>query len=405
MSILFRQKTLTGLALASLLGLGCETPPVVPTADHRQNTLTSRIEGTVLVQGATRGNAVVFLYDADRPPPPEGSGRPITFSVIPSAALFGDALHSKDHAGPFIAPFAFSLVPPGRYTVRGFIDADTCLTGAQPCHRPDFNPWYTVTAQPNAGDVGGAAVDARTRQPRIIEIAPRADGTLNAVTDVTVSFSDTVSSVPTDRPAFRVEGSHLVTPGGGPTLLKLKPLPIQDGVMDVQTQGFLVRYVDDDGDGEPDLDERGAKKLWPRVVVRKLADAPGLSDENDLDDDGVLDAQGKDYNQDGQPDLVVLAAGLVADPLLPALTLPDGSPNMSPIVAPELTVAVTPQALDARDARAPMPLQTLPSGRYSVTLVQFTGQTWRVPNELAAPFAEPLGLPTVESQAFVLEVP
>jgi hypothetical protein len=407
LSVSSRHKALAGLALTTLLGLGCEPPPVVPTADRRQNAQTSRLEGTVLVQGRARGNAVVFLYDADRPPPPQGSGRPVTFTVIPREQLFGAA--ALEESGPFIAPFSFSLVPAGRYTVRGFIDADTCHTGAQPCHAADFIPWYDVTAQPNAGDVGGAAVDAN-RQPRVLEVAAREDGTLNAVTGVTVSFSDAVSTVPLDRPAFRVEGTARLEPSGGTKLLTLKPEPIQDGVMDVRPPGFLVRYVDDNNDGVPDLDSAGKRAVWPRVLVRKLAPAPSLADENDLDRNGVLDAQGEDYvhldnSQDGQPDLVVLRAGLVTDPLYAALNNQDGTPRMTAAIVPELTLAVIPQAVDARDPRAPAALKTLPSGRYSVTLVQPTGQTWRVPNELTPALATPLGLPRVESQAFFLEVP
>ena len=112
-----------------------------------------------------------------------------------------------------------------------------------------------------------------------------------------------------------------------------------------------------------------------------------------------------DNTQDGQPDLVVLRAALVTDALYAALNNPDGSPRMTPVIVPELPLAVLPQAVDARDPRAPAPLKTLPSGRYSVTLVQPTGQTWRVPNELTPALASPLGLPPVESQAFFLEVP
>lgn len=409
MSFSARHKALAGLALSALLGLGCEPPPVVPTADRRQNTHTSRIEGTVLVQGRTRGNAVVLLYDADRPPPPVGAGRPVTFTVIPRAQLFGAA--GLEESGPFFAPFAFSLVAPGRYTVRGFIDADTCGTGVQPCHAADFIPWYDVTGQPNAGDVGGAAVDLGTRQPRVLEVAAREDGTLNAVTGVTVSFSDAVSTVPLDRPSFRVEGGSRFEPASGTKLVTLKPEPIQEGVMDVRPPGFLVRYVDDNNDGVPDLDSAGKPALWPRVVVRKLAAAPSLADENDLDRNGVLDAQGADYvhldnSQDGQPDLVVLRSELVTDGLYAALNTGEGgSPRMTPIIVPELTLAVLPVAVDARDPRAPAALKAVPSGRYSVTLVQPTGQTWRVPNELTPALARPLGLPQVESQAFFLEVP
>ncbi|XXF76877.1 hypothetical protein P2318_28045 [Myxococcaceae bacterium GXIMD 01537] len=407
MSNLFRQRALTGLVLASLLGTGCEPPPVVPTADRRQNTHTSRIEGSVLVQGRARGNAVVFLYDADRPPPPQGSGRPLAFTVIPREQLYGAALDTPDITGPFIAPFALSLVGAGRYTVRGFIDSDTCRTGGvQPCHGEDFIPWYDVTAQPNTGDVAGAALDASLTRPRVIEVGENPDGTLNAVTGITVTFSESATTtVPLDRPAFRVEGTRRME-GASPKVLKLKPEPIQGGVMDLRPNGFFVRFVDDNNDGIPDdANGDGVPEVWPRVVVRKLADAPSLADENDLDRNSVLDEQGKDYPRmdgtlDGKPDLVVLQAALVTDALIPVLAANGGK-----AIVPELTVGINPRALDARDPRAPVPLQAMPSGRYSITLIQFTGQTWRVPNELDPLLAGPLGLPAVESQSFVIEVP
>ena len=49
-------------------------------------------------------------------------------------------------------------------------------------------------------------------------------------------------------------------------------------------------------------------------------------------------------------------------------------------------------------------LASVPPGRYSVTVVQFTGQTWRLPNELQPSVATRFGLPARESQSFVLTV-
>ncbi|HEX8440680.1 hypothetical protein [Archangium sp.] len=405
------QKTLVGLALASVLATGCEPPPVVPTADRRQNQQHSRLEGNVVVQSRARGNAIVLLYDAERPPPPQGSGRPLSFTVIPAERLFGSSLGDTSTSGPFTAPFTFSLVAPGRYLLRGFIDTDTCRAGAQPCHGPDFIPWYSVTGEPNAGDVGGAAVDAITRAPRVVEVATDPDGVLQATTGVTVSFSDSVSTVP-ERPAFQVVGEARFDPTAGPKRLELKPLQVREGVVDLRSPVFLVRYVDEDGNGVPDdANGDGQPDLWPRVVLRKLVDGPGLADENDLDRNGLLDAEGVDYprldgSSDGLPDQVVLAAGLAPDPtLMDALRKPDGTPRMEPVAVPSLGVLVLPRALDARNPRAPAQLQSVPRGRYALTLVQFTGQTWRVPNELSPLLATERGLPSVESQSFVLEVP
>ncbi|MCY1020345.1 hypothetical protein [Pyxidicoccus sp. MSG2] len=406
-------KALGGLALTSVIGLGCEAPPIVPTADGRQNTHTARIEGNLVVQSRARGNAIVFLYHADRPPPPQGTGRPIAFTVIPAEQLFGPAL-GGNQPGPFTAPFTFSLVQAGKYTLRGFIDADTCGDAAtQPCHRPDFNPWYGVTSEPNMGDVGGAAVDPSTGAPLPLEVTADADGLPQPLTGVSVSFADS-ARVPMDRPAFQVvQGDR--TMGSGNKVLRLQPMSFQGSVVDQRPPAFMVSYVDANRDGVPDdANKDGIPDLWPRVVVRKLDGAgPGLLEENDLDRNGVLElsADGKwdyahvDSPPDGKPDLVVLAAGLIPDGPLAALTDEQGNPRMTPVPISELQVVVRPLALDASNAAAPAPLKELPKGRYTLVLIQSTGQTWRVPNELDPAIGVDPRLPAEASQAFVLEVP
>jgi hypothetical protein len=414
MSTLRPQGLALSALLATLLVTGCEPPPVEATMDRQQQApTTARIEGSVVVQGRARGNAVVFLYDATRPPPPQGTGRPVAFTLILQEELFGSSLDS-DSTGPFTAPFVFPLVRPGRYLLRGFIDTDTCRAGAQPCHRPDFIPWYTVTAEPNLGDVAGAAVDPVTRVPRVIEVGVGADGTPRPVLGVTVSFSDT-ATVLVDRPAFEILGPTTIDPGVLPKEIRLRSRPIHEGLVDLRMPAFLVRFVDENGDGVPD-DANGdnVPDLWPRVVVRKLADwGTGLTDENDMDNNGQLDPQGIDYvrsdgTKDGEPDLVVLAAGLThVDSLIAQLTDDQGRPRMDAVLPmQELNVTVLPRALDARDPSAPpVPLQSMPPGRYAVIVIQSTGQVWRVPNELAPGLAPTLGLPSVESQGVALQVP
>lgn len=412
-------KTLGGLALASSLTLmGCEPPEVVPTADDRQNTQSARIDGNLVVQSRARGNVVVLLYDAARPPPPQGTGRPVSFTVIPAVQVFGPALGNTNTTGPFTAPFTFSLVAPGSYTLRGFIDADACLGGAPPpCRASDFNPWYGVTSEPNAGDVGGAAVNPATGAPLTVDVTVDGEGRPQPVTGVAVSFSDT-ARVPVDRPAFKVlQGDPSIIAGGPMRIYRLAPQTIQEGAVDQRPQGFMVSYVDANRDGVPD-DANGdtVPDLWPRVVVRKLSSNPLLAnpllvDDNDEDRNGVPDPvpPGTDYfradgTQDGKADVVVLAAGLVPDGPLAALRDENGNPRMQPAFVPELQVAVRPLAFDARDSAAPVLLRGLPPGRYALVLIQSTGQTWRVPNELAPALTETTKFTPVESQGFVLEV-
>ncbi|MGE6758112.1 hypothetical protein ACQKGO_08890 [Corallococcus interemptor] len=386
-----RALPLLALSLASLVSGGCDAPDVVPTADGRQHTRAARIEGNLVVQSHARGNAIVFIYDVANPPPPAGAGRPLAFTVVTAQELFGASLGDSS-TGPFTAPFSLSLVEPGRYLLRGFIDADTCRTVPQPCHVSDFNPWYSVTSEPNAGDVGGGAVDPATGATRVLEVTTDADGWPQPLTGVSVSFADS-ATVPFDRPAFQVGESRDFETSSGLKLLTLTPQPLT-GAVDQRPPGFWVQLGDANKDGIPDDANADGKPdvVWPRVIVRKLVEGPtGYVDDTDA-------------NKDGQPDAVVLAAGLMPDPLLAALLDEQGKPRPQPVFVPQLQVAIRAQALDARDPAAPVPLTAVPPGRYSVTLLQSTGQTWRLPNELDPARAEAVGLPGVQSQAFVLDV-
>ncbi len=407
------KKVLTVLLVLS----ACEAPPVYSTADRRQNTLLTRIEGNVVVSSASRGNVVVLLFDAQRPPPPTGSGRPVTFTVLSRQEVFGDtpdAVFGSDgglqaNTGPFTAPFAFSLVPPGRYQIRGFVDANT-----------DFIPWYDVTSQVNFGDVGGAAIEPTTRAFRDIVV----DATTPAL-DVPVSFTDT-ALVPFDRPSFQAGMLPLtVTAGGGPQTIELNLLPISQGVVHQSKPIFLAKFIDDNFDGMPDdANKDGAPDMWPKVLVRKVNQlspdgGPGnpLLDENDLDKNGVLDTSGADYEHfnpmnmstlppDGKPDQVVLAAGFDPTDILPLLIDPmTGMVRPAPAPVTKLKLVIQPRAFDISNPAAPQLIKGLPSGRYAITVVQLSGQTWRLPNELMMGIADRFSLPVVATQGFYVEVP
>lgn len=404
-----RHATHLGL-LALALVSACEPPPVFPGADRRQNTRAARVEGEVVVSSQARGNVVVLLYDAARLPPPTGTGRPLTFALVPRRTLFGDV--REFDTGPFVAPFAFSLVNPGLYQVRAFIDAND-----------DFIPWYGATNEVNTGDVGGAAIDSISKLPLTFAVGLTAEGTPVAALDVPVSIGD-AARVPTDRPLFEVAMAGSAVPlteaslGSAPLALDLRARPVNEGVVRQSQPVFLVRFVDDNGDGVPDdANGDGVPDLWPRVVVRKLAaEAVGvnpLADENDLDRNGVIDETGVDYEHldgttavpaDGVPDLVVLAAGINPTELAPQLLDAMGRVKPAPTPMTRLPIVIRPLALDATDARRPAPIKGVPQGRYAITVIQQTGQTWRVPNELQDGLAARFGLPAVSSQTFVVRV-
>ena len=147
--------------------------------------------------------------------------------------------------------------------------------------------------------------------------------------------------------------------------------------------------------------------MWPRVVVRKVQqEGSPLIDENDLDKNGVVDATGEDYEhangeKDGLPDVVVLAAGFDVSEYAALLVDGMGRVKPTPTALPRLKLVLQPRAFDASTPTAPQLLKAVPIGRYAITVIQQTGQTWRVPNELGLGVP---GLPLVAPQGFVVQV-
>jgi hypothetical protein len=357
-----------GLVLLALAS--CERPPVFPGADPRQNAKTSRIEGSVIALTVARGDICLFLFDANDLPPPEGGGRPLSFALLTREEVFGSALDDPGNRGPFTAPFAFSLVPPGRYFVRGFVDVNG-----------DFAPWYSITEEPNAGDIGGAAADFLTQDQKVVEIG--AD--LQPAKGVSVLFSDIIGvEFPKDRPAFEVSPSSLTLTGAANLTLNAKGF--DDDLVIEPNPVFLASLVDGDGDGMPDdADGDGVPDFWPKVWMRKMVDGDLLHDE-------PIALQ------------VSLDSTLEAD-----LVDSQGRVKTTPMPTGQLPLVIGPGAFDISDPANPVPLSAVPPGRYSIRVIQCPEpqacQTWRVPNELAPSMAGRLGFSADESQGFSVEVP
>ena len=440
-------RALNAIVLATLLA-ACSNPPVQTSADRLNTPITTTISGQVVVEGGARGDAVILLYEAAHPPAPFGTGHPIAFALVPASTLFAGALHDGTSSGPFAAPYTFPTVASGTYLVAAFLDSDACLTGpSTSCQLSDFDPFYIVTREPNGHDQLGGHVDEHGQLLPVTVPQPDPSGHLAAVSGVQVGIGAT--ALP-DRPAFTAIGDpaedqidaqgNISVSKTEPTFFGLSVLPLKASPVVESQPVFLVRYVDDDHDGVPDLSPLGVPALWPKIFVRKIADpdpsnvipavAAGLRDENDLDDDGVLDSTGKSYAHlllvdggspqiipaDSQPDLVILPTAYadqpIADPnlalvpqqLYAQLALPDGGPDMNAVVPQTaLPLAVLPEAVDA-SGLIPVPLAAIPPRRYAVIVEQYTGQTWRVPNELSPAVAASVGLTPTGSQAFTFTV-
>ena len=277
-------------------------------------------------RGADRGNVVVSLFEADRPP--DAAVSPVNVVIVPAAALFtGDASD-----GLFSAPYTIPTVAPGTYEVRAFLDVDG-----------DFSPSLEALSQPSAGDVLGGHFDPATGG--LLAVTVGAD---ESVGQVSVQI---VEPVPVERPAFVVTSSLTIDAGdANPDVVRLEALALDRNelCLDPSRSGFLVEYVD----GQPlDRDGDGLDDLFPQVRLRKLDGPPGTT--------------------------VLIPAAIDPAPFADVLAV-DGR-----AVSLQIEVRLAEDAVSiSGDVRER--LAGIPSGRYGIEVVSATGQTWRVPNDVDA---------------------
>lgn len=378
------------LSPALLLLAACAHDAPVTTDDPY--VASPRVSGTVIVTAdEPPGDTFVLVYDAAEPPPPEGTGQPFTFSVVPASAYRTPGTGEQVYEAPF--DMSLGGIPEGveQVLVTALVDQDD-----------DFyplDPFSSVTAGATCGDLVGAHVsDLATGAFAPVAVAPNAHA---AGISVLVARTSTL-----ERPAFRfLEGAPIISLAeydgvGLPPTFVLASTPVEtvlpgdDGVprpfLQIDDEGpcaarFAVTGFDDDDDGTIDphpLLGPSFRDTAPRVVAQYL---------------GPIDPQtGQVIPVDPEVD-VQWSAELALSPTATwfdqiPVTSP-GAPGPAIELRDRLEVAwvpgaqgVSPLTGEVRTLSASADLEQfkaeLPRGAWSVTLINVAGQTWTVPNNL-----------------------
>lgn len=316
-----------------LLALACGDPSISDVSSRR-----GVIEGTVVYpNGAARGNVYVFLYSKADLPPPTGFGRPLGFIAVPRESLFQDA--PAGQRSTFSTRFAFPSVPEGSFELRAFLDADA-----------DFNPSYELLAQPTEGDVVGGFFDP---SGRFATVEVRA-GEVNA-NRVIVTLA---RELPVERPGFmHASATGFEVPLAAPQSLVLDAAAFRRGRVEMSPEKsrFLVQFVGISEEGRP-LDANGdhLPDIYPQVYLRRI--------------------------EAGTSTRAVLVP-LINNPL-PFL---DELSAEGFALSDRLELIVPPLAVEI-DRGETRRLPNIPAGDYETIVFSGTGQTWRVPNDLATLF-------------------
>ncbi|MBJ93111.1 MAG: hypothetical protein CMP23_01410 [Rickettsiales bacterium] len=340
------------------------------------------ISGTVrLDDGSVEsgGPAVLFRFDCEDPPPPVGLGFPVDFVVIP-----------EDSFERGSAPFVFPYVPPSScHLISGFVDRDR-----------DFHYASAVTSQASAGDL---LIGLR----QVTVGAPLAGSDWIQPAEGVVLRGEI--AVPLERPAFEpldllsldpVAPRMELDPAGhalAPALFALGTHQVRSDVVDVVAPLFTVVFEEDaDQDGLPDdLNQDGMPDLrWPRLFVRLLA--PGSQEP--VEPPVILAAVILPVNPLDEEDI---EADLLARVLQQGLPL-DGE---TPLLARRITVTVPGLAVSSLQPLELVPLSEVAAsgvevtGRYQLMLMNSSGQTWSLPNQLIQYGYENQGLPLLVEMA------
>jgi uncharacterized protein (DUF2141 family) len=290
------------------------------------------IHGEVLYDGPARGDAILLLFDTNALPPPDGNGAGAMAVVrVPQAVLFQQPPGAR--AGRFSAPFTFTQVPSGStYRIRSFIDAT---------HH--FAPFFDYAQQPRAGDPAGASPDIAVAAAQI-------------VSGVQVALTQEMAY---DPPSFELVGGSrtLETTLDQPARLKLRIAHLPGPAASFGNAHFALELDRDAQGNRRSSFGDGLDDVFPRVFLRQLTD----------EREAPLRAAAA----------AIVPCRVISLSVLPALV--NRGVDAPAIAQDSIEALIEPFAVRATDSA---PLPTIPAGRYQVVVVQRSGQTWTVPNQL-----------------------
>ncbi len=387
------QRNAAFLALLGLAGCAYEAP--VDKTYVPSNT----IAGTIVADGVTEiGDVWVFVFDAKAPPPPVGTGAPITFSTVPASRFTGDGagVQSAPYAVPYLADTTEETGFEAGYLVTALMDVDG-----------NFNPFATALAGSTCGDYLGehtAGLGSPYPEPVFVEggevkdeititISRRNDTQRPAFTladpDLVISKSVARASLvnqAANTQTYRViaTGVHTEYPAECPKGEKCDPLPLDlDGPCaqdpsvgdaacgqliacscppDIQAPcqtGFPVHFVDriDNATGDPVPDglhdpypaelqaANGIKDTWPRVFLDYLGVPTSDPDgntifENDLGTFEWPEGSGRYVRERWVAENYPMALELVVPGI--GLIHPDPDNKFDPFMAKEMQITFSP---------------------------------------------------------------
>ncbi len=328
---------------------GCEwNPPLDQRAEEAGNVLAGEL---VVLRESEPANAFVLLYAAEDPPPPAGTGRPVNFAAIPAKAF------STNEAGLAAASWHLTGVEDGAWLIQALLDVDG-----------DFHPGSSATGGATCGDLAGAHVGPSVESPGDLSPAPVtvAGGSLEGNLSVLVS-----TEVPLERPAFFVDPSTpTVARAGG--VFRLMSTAVKSPVLNfpqVWDPGapsvcavafpMIVALTSPTDGSAPEVDPINS---WPKVYLEYQPETPLSEGERWL-------------GQAFADPTAALVAGIVTP----------GSGEIGLVTELDLVFpGVVQHELPNGQVELVSEPNQIPAGNWSITVISPTGQTWSVPNELAA---------------------